>query len=666
MSQANWQTFPIEFSEGLNTSKQPVSLGIETPGAARRLMNMEVSLDGGYKRILGYNKFTTSFIPAYGAPVVHLSGQTGTTLVVANLAGAPLVNDTFTVTGVAGTYTVDGVAYSETTRRATLTISPALDSSPADRAAVTFAEVSTEDVEGVFVLNDGGVAVKRLGALYKSSGTTWSYISVPTPGVTVEVAGAAQTGTSLNVDGLSYKPQPQDTFTIEGKEGVYTVTASTDLTAGAATLTIDPSISVAAADNADLTFIGAGLASGTASTKLRATSYRIGTECETAFVDGVNRPYKVICATGAFSWFTEAPTEAIGAEHIAFLRSTLFFGKSSYLTFAAPAEDTNFDTGDGAGVINVGDPIVNLTPFKNVLVIFSPNRIRTLTGSSSTDFQVTSLTDRIGCIAPDSVLEVGGDIMYLAPDGVRYLSDTDRSGDLTLGTASVDVRKDMLSFIGRYAEFQSLLIRGKNQYRLFGFDSSGQAEFTEGWAGTQFADQGESRVRWSQLQGFKVYSAHSLYRDEDEIAVFTDRGPYVYRTESTNAMDGRVFDWSFWSPFWSLTDTVKRKSFFKANLYTRLEGDFSASFNLVLDFGETNVVQPDSLTLVSSNSAFSLYGSPSTIFGVSLFGGAPQTYFGIQTTGAGHVFSIKLSGDSDGPPFTLDTLMIEFSEQGRK
>ena len=54
---------------GLNTGSDVLSLGEETPGAARQLINYEPNLEGGYRRISG-------FANNYGT--VGISGNAGT------------------------------------------------------------------------------------------------------------------------------------------------------------------------------------------------------------------------------------------------------------------------------------------------------------------------------------------------------------------------------------------------------------------------------------------------------------------------------------------------------------------------------------------------------------------------------------------------------------
>jgi hypothetical protein len=121
-----WQTFPVEMKGGLMSNISPLQQGINFPGSARLLVNFEPSVDGGYKRIEGYSKYSNNIVPVYGTPVVQGSGQTGTTLLIADIHATPAVNDSFTISGVTGTYTISAVTFTNNAKTATLTISPAL------------------------------------------------------------------------------------------------------------------------------------------------------------------------------------------------------------------------------------------------------------------------------------------------------------------------------------------------------------------------------------------------------------------------------------------------------------------------------------------------------------------------------------------------------------
>ena len=65
-----WQTYPIEFEGGLITNLSPLQHGLKAPGSARVLRNYEPSVEGGYRRIKGFDKYDSNIVPPYGAPVV--------------------------------------------------------------------------------------------------------------------------------------------------------------------------------------------------------------------------------------------------------------------------------------------------------------------------------------------------------------------------------------------------------------------------------------------------------------------------------------------------------------------------------------------------------------------------------------------------------------------
>jgi hypothetical protein len=73
----------------------PLQQGINMPGSARTLRNFEPSVEGGYRRIEGFDKYDSNIIPPYGNPVVRGASQTGTSLNIGNIRQEPEPGDTF-------------------------------------------------------------------------------------------------------------------------------------------------------------------------------------------------------------------------------------------------------------------------------------------------------------------------------------------------------------------------------------------------------------------------------------------------------------------------------------------------------------------------------------------------------------------------------------------
>src|SRR5690606_9256152 len=105
--------------------------------------------------------------------------------------------------------------------------------------------------------------------------------------------------------------------------------------------------------------------------------------------------------------------------------------------------------------------------------------------------------------------EIGGDLIFLAPDGLRTVAGTARIDDIELGTISRKVQKILESVISNSSRYilSSTVIGEKNQYRLYYSSPSGQGY---GIIGTLALDQfGNTLFRWSEIRGLPVYSISS-------------------------------------------------------------------------------------------------------------------------------------------------------------
>jgi len=655
------QTYPIEFKGGLVTNMSPLQQGINAPGSARTLRNFEPSIEGGYRRIEGYSKYNNSIIPPYGAPVVHGASQSGTTLIIGNIHQTPEAGDTLTITGVTGTYTIasGGVSYDATNNRATLTLTGALDSSPANAAAVTFATTTSNYLMlgcGVFL---DRVVVAKNDDLFKVSSSTITHINVPSYG-TVLVNGASQTGSSLIVDGLTAAPQAGDVFKIAGVDLVYTVTADASLTDDDATLAINPALDSSPADDAAITFLSTSRESA-GKTRFARYNYT-GTE-KIAIVDGTNVP--ALYDNSTFTALNDAPTDVNGASFVVNFKNQLFFGKSNLLTFTAPYTDNDFTAAAGSGTISLGATITGLIVFRQQLIIFTETSIMQLVGNTISDFNLQPITLDIGCVDTDTIQEVGGDIMFLGPDGLRLLSGTDRIGDFGLGNVSKSIQKETTSFISTNTSFASVVIRGKSQYRLLGYNTNITQENAQGILGTQFSGQGGEGMAWAELRGIRAYVADSRFYQNTETIVFGNDDGYLYQMEDGNSFDGANIQTTFSTPFMPINDPRVRKTFYKAFLYTDPQGSVSFDMSLKLDFDQKDSIQPTEIDFDNNTGQVAFYGT-ATFGSSAVYSTKLLTLFETQLIGSGFTGSIQFESDSTDPPFSLDAITIEFGTNTRR
>ncbi len=655
------QTYPVEFKGGLVTNMSPLQQGINMPGSARTLRNFEPSIEGGYRRILGYTKYNSSIIPPYGAPVVHGASQSGTTLIIGNIHQTPEAGDTFTVTGVTGTYTIasGGVSFDASNNRATLTLTGSLASSPANAAAVTFVTTTSKYLAlgcGVYL---DRVIVARNDDLFKISSSTVTHINVPNYG-TVLVNGASQTGSSLAVDGLTAAPQAGDVFKIAGVNLVYTVTSDASVSSGGATVAINPALASSPADDAAITFLSVSRESAS---KTRFSRYNYtGTE-KIAIVDGTNAP--ALYDNTTFTVLDSGPTNILSASFVVNFKNQLFFGKSNLLTFTAPYTDNDFTAASGSGTISLGGAITGLIVFRQQLIIFTESSIFQLVGNTISDFQLQPITTDIGCVDTDTIQEVGGDVMFLGPDGLRLLSGTDRIGDFGLGVVSKFIQKEVTSFISTNTSFASIVIRNKSQYRLLGYNTNITQENAQGILGTQFSGQGGEGMAWAELRGIRAYVADSRFYQNAETIVFANDDGYLYQMEDGNSFDSLNIQTTFATPFIPINDPRVRKTFYKAFLYTDPQGSVSFDMSLKLDFDQRNSIQPTQINFDNNTGEVAFYGS--AVFGSSaVFSNKLLTLFETQLIGSGFTASIQFESDSTDPPFSLDAITLEYGTNTRR
>lgn len=655
-----WSTYAFDFRGGLISDLSPLQQGIKLPGSARVLRNFEPSIEGGYTRIAGYEKYDTAFVPVYGEPKVHGGSQTGSSLVVGNLFQAPADGSTFTIAGVTGTYTVatGGVSYSSANKRATLILTTSLASSPADKAAITFTN-RTELIDGIASWNSNVLAVRNSN-IYKSNGSGWTRINVPSYG-TVLVNGGSQTGGSLIVDGLTDAPQAGDTFTVAGIDLIYTVTATATVTSGGATLAISPNLASSPADNAVVTWL---TANRTSTTKNRFAKYRIGTTEKIAGVDGTNYPF--IYDGTTYTQLNSAPSDVLGAEHIVFFKNQMFLAKGDKLTFTSPYTDSDFNSANGSGVISIGSKITGIVSFRDQLIIFAEEKIDRLTGNTIADFVLQPITRNMGCVDTDTIQEVGGDLMFLGPDGLRLLSATDRIGDFNLAVVSKSIQKEVTDVISANSSFSSVVIKKKSQYRLLGYKSTVSATSATGILGTQLAGTEGTYFGWGELRGIKAYVADSDYNLKTETVVFSNEDGYAYKMESGNSFDGASIQATFATPFVPAGDPRVRKAFYKLVLYVEPTGSVDVDVNLKLDFDEIGVIQPNTITLSNLTGVAYFYGSSTATYGSSAYGAKLKKVYQTQVIGAGFTASLQFDSISVDPPFTLDAATLEFSTFDRR
>ena len=663
-----WETFRIEFKGGLVTNLSPLQQAINAPGSARILRNYEPSIDGGYKRIQGYAKFDSVIMAPYGNPVVTGASQTGTTLNLAAVHTTPAVGDTLTIAGVSGTYTVaaGGISFDATNNRVTLTLTGALDSSPANGALVTFVTVNTTNyANGITYFNSKAVVAINADIL-ETSGSGYTKINKPSYGTPL-IDGASQTGTTLVADAFDTFPQIGDVFTIASVDKVYTVTATVTTYSDAGTkevnISINPTLASSPADNAAITFISSDRESAI-NTRFDTIDFT-GTKT-LVMVDGINAPALYNGTT--FTVLDSAPSDVIGATVVATHKNHIFYAKGRVLSFGSPLTTTDFQSGNGAGSIGLDNSIIAIKSFRDQLIVFTDSSIFRLNGDALATFNLQPITRDIGCIQTDSVQEIGGDVVFMAPDGLRLLSATERIGDFGLAPITKKIQGNFNEFVKLHTDFFSLVIRNKSQYRLLGWNDDFTRPNAQGILFTQFASPGEASViDFAETRGIQATACASVYSGTTEFVLFAGKEGFLHRMENdTSSFDGNNIATTFATPFYPINDPRIRKTIYKAQFYLDPEGRVNFDLNLKFDFDESGAIVMPAVTFTNaSSSASQFYGIGA--YGTATYGAKLQKVFSAQTTGSGKTVSAQFEADNNTDvPYALDALTLEYATHARR
>ena len=424
--------------------------------------------------------------------------------------------------------------------------------------------------------------------------------------------------------------------------------------------------------------------SGRTVEKIRAAQWNFGDGSHIAFVDGVNNctvfdgvNWKQINPTGAGTAADPGGPQALAAPSVVevFEKSIFLSGDSAFgpiVAYSAAADWYDF-TAANAGQLVAGFSIVNIKPFRNNLFLFGNNDIKKVVPDSTFAFLVENVTNNVGCIAKDSVVEIGGDLMFLSPDGLRPVAGTSKIGDVELQTLSKPIQGKLVDIIKNYDmdTVNSVVIRSKSQVRLFYGDDDDEPSESMGIIGALSANNAQIGWEFGELQGIRCSCCTSGYVGRIEYILHGDYDGKVYQQEYGTSFNGSDIISIYSTPYIDFGDTEERKVMRKINTFVRAEGPFELLLSVQFDWGDVNVARPSTYTQESEGQPV-IYNGRNINYVVGngtsniIFGGASKPIMTTDVQGSG--FSARASYVSIGQtqPHSIQGLVFEYSVAGRR
>ena len=336
------------------------------------------------------------------------------------------------------------------------------------------------------------------------------------------------------------------------------------------------------------------------------------------------------------------------------------------LYYSQTNSDRNF-TGVGSGAVTFADTITGIKSFRNSLYVFCENTIHRLDNiNDPASIQIVQVTNNVGCLSGYSIQEIGGDLIFLAPDGLRTVAGTQKIGDVELSSVSRQIQS-VVSSISQYEEgyiISSAVIRAKSQYRLFYSTTSENYVTSRGIIGTLTPNGYE----WSETVGIQAHGFASEYNSEGIEKIYHgDKDGYIYTHESGNffnpAGEEIAINALYTTPFFDFGDVGTKKTLKYVKTSLSPEGEVAPYLRIRYDFEDPNLPQPADYLL--ENIQFpAAFGA--AIFGTATFGATKDPMVRQPVEGSGNTVNFTIYTNTISASYSINGLYIDYMPSGRR
>lgn len=412
-------------------------------------------------------------------------------------------------------------------------------------------------------------------------------------------------------------------------------------------------------------------------TKVRHDVFNFGSGNQIIFVDGCNHP--IIFDGLNWKELTVAASSGHGGDQlipyptvVEVFKNHVFLGGDNVdravICYSAPNDPLVFTAAAGAGQIPIGFDLVQFKPFRDNLFVFGQNAIKKVSPDVSAGFVIDNVTTNVGCIARDSVLELGGDLVFLAPDGIRPVAGTSRIGDVELETISRPIQP-ILSTLSKDYDLDTLngvVVRSKSQLRYFVGDDSFFAEDSYGIIGGLRALDSSVAWEFGELTGIRASCCTSGFVGREEYVLHGDYDGKVYRQEVGSSFNGNPILAVYQTPYYDFGDTDIRKVMRTVNTFIRAEGPFNMNMAVSYDWDDPLISKPASYEQASSGAPVKygrniVYAGPNVVYG-----GVEKPIITTQVQGSGFSAQLTFVTLGSDAPYSIQGLIFEFSVSGRR
>jgi len=326
--------------------------------------------------------------------------------------------------------------------------------------------------------------------------------------------------------------------------------------------------------------------------------------------------------------------------------------------------DPNNFTGSGAGSVTISDQIQGVKGFRTDLIVFAENSIHKLINiNDSANIRIDPITENVGCLSGYSIQEIAGDLLFLAPDGIRTVAGTARIGDVELGTISKSIQPILTLLAQNISSYRitSAVIREKSQYRLFYSNISAVAAGQRGIIGTLR----QNGFEWSETRGLEVTEIGSGF-DKDGIEAYYhgNNTGYVHIHDSGDDFDGTAILARYSTPDYDYGDLGTLKTLHYLKVSAGAEGLSTPEVQIRFDYGSSDIPQPVENFSLGTLNPPSFFGR--AVFGTNIFGAIADPMIRIPLQGSGTSNNFTFISNDNKPSYKINGLYVDYIPSGRR
>jgi hypothetical protein len=323
-------------------------------------------------------------------------------------------------------------------------------------------------------------------------------------------------------------------------------------------------------------------------------------------------------------------------------------------------------SGTGTGYLDIreifgeDDTVTAITAYNNRLVIFGRRNIAFFAGAedpTGTSFMMTDHIKGIGCIARDSVQNVGSDVVFLASDGVRTVGRTIQEQSSPIGDVSKNVRDDIVQYVAGESEFRIKSIYSPTDaFYLLTLPATGYTYCFDMRVPLQ---DGSRRVTlWTDI----TPSAFTVRKNND---LLVGKNGYIGRyTGYTD--NGTTYRMSYFTNYFdfgnSTQETILKKIRLAVIGATKQDAALKWAFDYNIDYSATSFVLSEGIT--SEYNVDEYFSDDDTDNEAEYSSGIILDNIALNIGGRGAVIQIGIEADIEGGALSLQKMDI-FAKSGK-